>query len=211
MNKKSITVVAGIMVLALVFTLGCRTPGNDSRWGWKAKRPKKMQEVFSHDVHKAVLRREGFECFACHPMAVKIKEEEKAAEMIRASNETFFPGKETCHFCHFKPKAESIAPEKCGICHMNTRDIRPANHNFDWITRHAVFSKTDAGSCENCHTPRFCEDCHKKRELTTRRVHDRNFRFVHPIEARANPSKCGSCHQLKSFCDKCHAEGGFER
>jgi hypothetical protein len=40
-------------------------------------------------------------------------------------------------------------------------------------------------------------------------VHDRNFRFIHGIEVRANPRGCGNCHQV-TFCDTCHIEGGYD-
>ena len=166
--------------------------------------------MFSHKVHENVLKKEGFTCVACHPMGLEIEEKEEK-ERAKISEADFFPGKETCHFCHFNPKVGSIAPDRCGICHFDLAKIQPATHNFDWISKHAVYSKADISDCESCHSPRFCEDCHKRRDLPTRRFHDRNFRFVHPIEARANPRECGNCHELKSFCVKCHTEGGYDR
>jgi hypothetical protein len=166
--------------------------------------------MFSHKVHENVLKKEGLTCVACHPMGLKIEEKEEK-ERATISEAAFLPGKETCHFCHFNPKVGSIAPDRCGICHFDLGKIQPATHNFDWISKHAVYSKADISDCESCHSPRFCEDCHKRRDLPTRRFHDRNFRFVHPIEARANPRECGTCHELKSFCVKCHTEGGYDR
>ncbi|MEE9252861.1 MAG: cytochrome c3 family protein [Thermodesulfobacteriota bacterium] len=201
-----------ILFVGFVFAalVGCRTQ-EAPEWGWKADRPRTTRETFSHDVHKKVLEKEGFGCFICHTTDVEIDEYTEPEEMIQISEQAFFPGKDTCHFCHYNPQAGNIAPDRCGICHFNTREIQPPNHNFDWVSRHAVFSKADSKSCEDCHSPRFCEDCHKRRDLPTRRVHDRNFRFVHAIEARANPRTCGTCHQLSAFCEKCHIEGGYER
>ena len=123
-------------------------------------------------------------------------------------------GVQTCalpiYFCHYNPKAGNIAPEKCGICHTDLLEIQPANHNFDWAIKHAVFAKADDQDCESCHTPRFCEDCHKRRDVPTRLVHDRNYIVVHTVDARANPRTCGNCHDI-TFCNKCHREGGYER
>ncbi len=130
-------------------------------------------------------------------------------EMIKISKKSFFPGKETCHFCHFNPQAGNIAPNQCDTCHINLADIQPKNHNFNWMSKHAVFSKADAESCESCHAPVYCQDCHKRRDLPTLKMHDRNFRFIHGIEARANPRECGSCHQV-TFCDTCHIKGGYD-
>lgn len=210
-NQLAITIVI-VLTVGVLALVSCRKQdGDDGKFAWNAKRPQTMQETFSHEVHKPVLSKEGFECFVCHPMEVELDDEAEMEALIRASTETFFPGKETCHFCHYNPQAGNIAPDNCGSCHFNVREIQPANHNFDWTSRHVVFSKADVRDCETCHSPRFCEGCHEQRDVTVRRVHDRNFRFVHAIEARANPSQCGSCHKLKSFCDKCHIEGGYER
>jgi hypothetical protein len=120
------------------------------------------------------------------------------------------PGKEACHVCHFNPAVGSTAPDRCGICHVDVREIQPANHNYDWMNRHAVFAKAAEQTCEECHRPRMCQDCHKRRDLTVRNFHDRNVRFTHGIEARANPMRCGECHVI-GFCNQCHTEGGFER
>ena len=206
-----IKTIASIIFLGFLTLYACRTQEQGVEWGWNAERPQKTKDVFSHDTHKEVFEKEGFGCFVCHTSGIEMGEELEEEEMIKISEGAFFPGKETCHFCHFNPEAGNVAPDDCGICHFNMREIQPANHNFDWIAKHDVYSKADAENCENCHSPRFCEDCHKRRDLPTRRFHDRNFRFVHPIEARADPSSCGNCHELRSFCEKCHEEGGYER
>lgn len=198
------------MAIFLAVLYGCHTRDGETEWGWGAKRPQRIQDTFSHEVHKRVFEKEDFSCPVCHTMGVEIPEE-KEEKMVEISREAFFPGKETCHFCHYNPRAGNRAPSECGICHFNLREIQPANHNFDWMAKHAVFAKADVEDCESCHSPRFCEDCHKRRDLPTLRVHDRNFRFVHAIEARANPRECGNCHELRSFCVKCHVEGGYDR
>ncbi|HEX9667488.1 MAG TPA: cytochrome c3 family protein [Thermodesulfobacteriota bacterium] len=201
-----------ILIIILIFLAfyGCRKQERDIEWGWKQDKPVTPQKHFSHKLHENVLSEEGLDCEACHPVGFVIeeKEEEKRAEI---SGKSLIPGKETCHFCHFNPQAGSIAPNSCDTCHVDMRGITPANHNFNWSVKHAVFAKADANSCNTCHSPRFCEDCHKRRDLPTLRVHDRNFRFIHGIEARANPRECGNCHELKSFCDQCHIRGGYDR
>lgn len=201
-----------ICIVILISFVLYGSPAQEVEWAWKAKRPQRIQDVFSHEVHKKVLQKEGFGCSTCHTMGVEIKDEKVADEMMKVSHASFFPGKETCHFCHYNPKAGNIGPDKCSICHSNVRDIQPANHNFDWISKHSVYSKGDPSNCESCHSPKFCEDCHKRRDvLPTQRYHDTNYIFVHPIDARADPSRCGQCHELGSFCDTCHREGGYEK
>jgi len=194
------TTIIWISFIVFLGLYGCKTIDSEKiELGRNAKRPQRIQDTFSHEVHEKVLKNEGFECFVCHTTGLEIEEEKEEEKMIEISKESFFPGKETCHFCHFNPQAGSIAPNECGTCHFNMRDIIPANHNFDWTSKHAIFAKADESSCESCHSPRFCADCHKRRDLPTLRVHDRNFRFIHGIEARANPRQCGSCHELRFF------------
>jgi hypothetical protein len=216
-----------VCIVILISFVLYGSPAQEVEWGWKYKKPLKPQETFSHKVHENVLKRNGFTCVTCHLVGVEIEEKEEK-NRIKISELALFPGKETCHFCHFNPKAGSIAPNKanlealgnvmierisqCSLCHSNVGDIQPANHNFDWKAKHSVYAKGDPSNCESCHSPKFCEDCHKRRDvLPTERFHDTNYIFVHPIDARADPSTCGQCHELHSFCDTCHTEGGYEK
>ena len=207
MNRTIAIIAFSILMLGVI---GCRTQGaSDGSEDMKTKTSEDLKVNYSHDVHKSVMEKEEFDCFVCHPMNVEVEEELSPEEMIKISNKSFFPGKETCHFCHFNPQAGNIAPNQCDTCHINLADIQPKNHNFDWTSKHAVFSKANGESCESCHAPVFCQDCHKRKDLPTRAVHDRNFRFIHGIEARANPRECGNCHQV-TFCDTCHIKGGYD-
>jgi len=210
MNKRLILIPVAMIALLFISLYGCPNPEKEDNWAWNAKRPQRMQDTFSHEVHKKIFEKENFQCLTCHTMDLGIENEEDMDKLTKLSDKSFFPGKETCHFCHYNPEAGNIGPGKCSICHFNLEDIQPANHNFDWLSKHAVFAKSDMNKCENCHTQTFCQDCHNRRDLPTRRFHDRNYRFVHGIEARVNPSRCGNCHET-SFCDKCHFEGGYDR
>jgi len=208
MNKKIVTIMLAIMTLSLI---GCPQSTVDGTGDLNTKISRDIRVNYSHEVHKNVMGKEGFDCFVCHPMNIEFEEEKDIEEMIKESKQSFFPGKETCHFCHYNPQAGNIAPNQCDTCHINLYEIQPKNHNFNWMSKHAVFSKANVESCENCHSnPAFCQDCHKRRDLPTLRVHDRNFRFIHGIEVRANPRQCGNCHELKSFCDTCHIKGGYD-
>jgi len=206
MDKKTI-----LIITAAIFTLlGCGAQNKkDDSSGSKSQVPIGVRMNYSHERHEKVMKKEGFDCYLCHPMNVEFKDEKSAEELIKASDKAFYPGKETCHFCHFNPEAGNIAPGECSLCHFDMAAITPKNHNFNWMEKHAIFSKADQESCENCHSPRFCEDCHKRRDLPTIMVHDRNFRFIHGIEARANPRKCGSCHEI-TFCETCHTKGAYD-
>ena len=205
-----------IRMMMLVAALGalapsaCRTVNHGLDWGWRAERPAEPRDVFSHQTHRDVFARQDLQCFACHTMSARITDEKEAAAAIQASKEAFTGGKDACHVCHYNPQTGNTAPDRCGLCHIDVREVQPANHNFDWLERHQVFAKNDAPSCETCHQPRQCQDCHNRRDQTVRSFHDRNIRFMHGIEARANPMQCGECHTT-GFCQTCHREGGYEK
>lgn len=210
MNKTIIFIIAFSFSALTIVLFGCPALDQNTEWGWNAERPQRIQDTFSHDVHKTAFEKEGFECLTCHTMDTGMENPETMEQMIKLSDKSFFPGKETCHFCHYNPEAGNIAPDRCGICHFNTREIQPPNHNFDWMAKHEVYAKSDMNKCEDCHNQTFCQDCHNRRDLPTRRFHDNNYQFVHGIDARVNPGSCGNCHEV-SFCNKCHTEGGYDR
>jgi len=199
-----------VVALAALAAFGCRKLNQSMEWGWKAQRPTDALSVFSHQTHKAVFEREQLQCAACHTMTARISDDQEAAAAIRASKQIFTGGKDACHACHYNPTTGNTAPDRCGLCHMDVREVEPANHNFDWLSRHLVFAKNDPASCEGCHQQRYCQDCHERRDQTVRSYHDTNIRFTHGIEARANPMKCGECHTA-GFCQRCHVEGGYEK
>lgn len=199
-----------LLCLAILAPQGCRNGGPALEWGWKTERPPGPLKTFSHQGHKGTFQREQVQCFACHTMTARIDDEQEAAAAIQASKTTFMPGKEVCHSCHYNPQVGNTAPDRCGLCHLDVREIMPANHNYDWMTRHLVFAKADIESCEGCHQARYCQDCHNRRDQTVRTVHDTNIRFTHGIEARANPMRCGECHD-SGFCQQCHVKGGYEK
>jgi len=211
--KYIIGIILFVFLTMMIALNSCSTQGSDTN-GLQTdmQRPSSAKMTFSHELHKKTLEKEGFDCFVCHTVNVEIegKDEADIEALIKVSEQTFFPGKQTCHFCHYNPTSGNIAPRECSICHINPGDVQPKNHNFNWMEKHAIFSKSDLKSCENCHSQSFCNDCHKRRDIPTMRVHDRNFRFIHGIEARANPNSCGKSHQEQSFCQTCHIKGGYD-
>ncbi len=90
---------------------GCRTqsPDNEAVVG-DMQRPYTSIMTFSHEIHKQSLDKIGFDCTVCHPMNIDIKDKEdiEIEELIKASEQSFFPGKETCHFCHYNPQSGTL-------------------------------------------------------------------------------------------------------
>lgn len=83
------------------------------------------------------------------------------------------------------------------------RESMPDSHRANWEARHQFAAKSDAASCNGCHKPIFCVDCHSRHDSVQEKVHRRNYMFYHSIEARTNPRKCDECHR-PNYCNSCH-------
>ncbi len=66
-----------LLIAAAVFALiGCGAQNKDENASSaKPKVPLDVRMNYSHEVHKKVMQKEGFDCFVCHPMDVKPKDE----------------------------------------------------------------------------------------------------------------------------------------
>ena len=51
----------------------------------------------------------------------------------------------------------------------------PDSHRAGWKVKHQQAAKSDAASCNGCHKPFFCVDCHQRRDTVTEQVHKNNF------------------------------------
>ena len=122
-----------------------------------------------------------------------------------------------CFGCHnMTGAAQGQAKSACNVCHLTETDgrmktmfatgelkpprwLRNAQHTPDFIERHKRVAADDAALCANCHTERFCTDCHDGK-VRPRSVHPNDWISMHPIAARQDNPRCTSCHQEQSFC-----------
>jgi hypothetical protein len=91
----------------------------------------------------------------------------------------------------------------------------------------------DETSCGACHAPAFCAGCHEPTndvparsstawyqsawprgermddaaELTVQQVHSLTYRYTHGFDARAQSTRCATCHDADRFCTPCHRNG----
>lgn len=162
------------------------------------------QKSFDHEAHEKPLEKEKLECTYCHPF--KLNWKDRTVSLPKDVKSNFVkPLMELCHSCH-QTKAK-IKKEifNCSLCHADAKDILPDSHRSGWIKQHAVKSYS-ATECQSCHEDTFCIDCHRRFEPIKPKVHSRNFRFFHSVEARVNPASCYSCHR-QSVCVHCHQTG----
>jgi hypothetical protein len=139
-----------------------------------------------------------------------------------------FPGMAVCSACHDGGQAVM----DCAACHIGTGNLRPEDHHEDWLTGHGPEARISDESCRQCHQESSCEECHQgfrliednfggfsllgpdmpslegEKGLVKRQVHQLNYLYIHPIEAKGKSMDCNICHEQSDFCASCHLPGG---
>lgn len=126
-------------------------------------------------------------CLYVHQAVAQKQSHKEYAEMKQAE----------CNDCH---KAEGVAP----------------NHDTDWVRGHRVLASKGVKNCDQCHTQKFCLDCHSGGgtgdDLAVQnfgrdykpKSHRSSWIDVHAIKAGDNPQSCNRCHD-KKYCNECHS------
>ncbi len=158
---------------------------------------------FPHKIHLA----KGASCNQCHAGVDKVD---------YAHRDNALPTMGTCLECHDGKKA----PNECGTCHETLPDGRlrtdfpggkliPAGwyhadaHDDAWLKNHRNAAQQGDGYCANCHTAKYCTDCHNG-VTKPLKIHPNNWIVQHPMQARRNSLDCQSCHRSQTFCVSCH-------
>ncbi len=104
---------------------------------------------------------------------------------------------------------------ECNDCHKS-EGVAP-NHDSDWVRGHRVLASKGAKNCEECHSQKFCLDCHSGGgtgdDLAVEnfgrdyipKSHRGDWMDEHPIKAADNPQSCQRCHDDK-YCEECHSK-----
>jgi hypothetical protein len=203
---------ATILSVAFAFVLALVTT-TDASAGLPASRATvDITARYDHEFHETrVFSPRKIQCSQCHNFSVDQSTGKSKAESGLELSTFRKDMKSICHECHSGAETKNKdAPKACYTCHRsaeNLREIKPNNHsNVGWKDAHATNARTDAGSCQNCHTTSQCVQCHQRRNDIEFKNHSRNFRFFHSVQARAQPQKCDACHS-RSFCTDCHLGG----
>ncbi|AVX21152.1 Tetraheme cytochrome c subunit of nitrate or TMAO reductase [Carboxydocella sporoproducens DSM 16521] len=114
---------------------------------------------------------------------------------------------QTCALCHssqnpVNPGASWAKPDFCSSCHQKTNP-----HPGNWLpVQHAQASRATGANCTLCHqgsaqpiNNRFCNSCHQKTN-----PHDQSWIGTHGGVAFSRLNDCRTCHNLQSYCAKCH-------
>ncbi|HEX3776161.1 MAG TPA: cytochrome c3 family protein, partial [Polyangiaceae bacterium] len=167
---------------------------------------------FDHAIH--VTRNIG--CQQCHG----------EVENLELATRDQLPRMRGCFNCHQAPApAAGKARSDCKNCHIADPSgmirvsfasgamspptwLHDSGHGPDWIARHKLIAGNDSRFCGNCHSEKYCADCHDGR-VRPRNVHPNDWLNMHPVAARENQQKCTSCHREQSFCLTCHQRVGI--
>jgi len=139
--------------------------------------------LIPHRAHVDVLQ---IKCAVCHK------------NLVHSLNTLGFnkPEMATCMVCHDGKQAV----DQCVKCH--TQKQVPDNHKAaNWLDIHSTMVKTI--DCAKCHgfTPDFCHTCHSQRPPS----HVGNWKTLHAAAVPVRGVKnCYVCHDVKTFCGKCH-------
>ncbi len=162
---------------------------------------------FSHKAHQEPAKGN---CATCH----------SGVEKRTAPPARYDAGHEQCMSCHRK----DFRKIECRRCHEDLVDSEASplglySHEGDFLKRHGTLARGDSRVCEHCHRPSDCTDCHQRfdpltpaerfsEQIGRSLVHRADYLTRHPIEARADPTSCRSCH-VDSQCVACHEASGI--
>lgn len=155
-------------------------------------------------------------CYSCHNNAEKIAP-------ITSSHVAGIAGK--------------TAGNQCEACHVTLAGLIPANHrvsNFQQFHGKLAAEGEADRECAVCHSTSFCQSCHTPTNdvpaevkadkfyqpahprsekiddgklLTLQGPHSLTYRYTHGFDARAQSSRCATCHETETFCATCHQNG----
>jgi hypothetical protein len=162
---------------------------------------------FSHKLHLD----KKVECVTCHGDMTK----------VNLATRQQLPKMATCFQCH----DGSVAPNDCKTCHLKDVSgrlqltfasgiLRPMqgdplglDHGPRFEFTHGTRAAVSRQTCAQCHSDSFCQKCHDSLQKPLA-VHPNDFITLHPLQARADASRCESCHRFQSFCAACHERAG---
>jgi hypothetical protein len=168
------------------------------------------QLYFNHAFH---VEDQELACTQCH----------QGLDKVDLASPDNLPPMETCSRCHDGEKAFA----DCARCHTPDFVLLPEDHQGDWKIEHSREARFDQNRCGICHATSDCQECHQGAVLVegkdgvgrfalgvpssasskaqaVQRVHDLNYVFTHPMDARGKTVDCQACHEVTQFCTECH-------
>ncbi|MGA7838267.1 MAG: cytochrome c3 family protein [Ignavibacteriaceae bacterium] len=172
---------------------------------------------FNHSLH---VTKNKIECVTCHK---GLDEVDYAFESDQMN-----PVMSTCYSCH---NNKSVATSNCESCHKSTVNLVPVSHKvLGWKKSHKFSASSIDANCAMCHDNSSCQECHTATNMITEnntkndfyqpysatnngdgikqqqitRVHELSYRFTHGVDAKGKTAECQTCHEVETFCARCH-------
>ncbi len=157
--------------------------------------------------HKGHVERQHGQCVRCH-------------RGILDNSDHVRPPMAVCLSCH--EHQDDFAQRNCDRCHkdIGQEHVMPSSHvvhEGDWLREHGDRAASDRDLCSTCHAERFCAGCHGTKTVPAlpekqafddplrAGVHRAGFLSRHPLEAKAQPGMCTTCHTADT-CESCHTK-----
>ena len=138
-------------------------------------------------AHGAAVRDDAKQCITCHT-------------------------NESCSACHAPSQRVAVALHPRGEGRaVGALPVRrpPESHAENFSRRHAANAAAAPSSCAGCHVRPDCLQCHRPDAAAAPGYHPAGFVTLHPSAAYARETSCGDCHNVASFCQKCHLSAGL--
>lgn len=161
---------------------------------------------FSHQAHVDL----GTPCLDCHA----------GIDQAGLGTREHLPSMSDCLSCHDGHQAAA----ECTTCHLQGDEglilqdlgggatlqpqgrIRPDDHGQPrWPVLHESAARADIASCEACHPPQDCLDCHDGVDKRVD-IHPADWTMTHGLEAMRRSQDCLACHEAEADCDSCHRQ-----
>ncbi len=137
--------------------------------------------VFDHETHLE----QDLQCGDCHETVPP-----------GPNWEAPMPARDTCLDCHDDEDLPPLPPH-------------PSSHQENYRWQHQFAARADGNDdCTLCHrNSEKCTVCHHGENVDFI-VHDRNWRFTHPLTFYKGTEECTVCHDVRKFCQDCHTAYG---
>lgn len=119
---------------------------------------------------------------------------------------------ESCLACHAPSQRVALAlPAAAPARGLGAQPSRrpPDSHRENFANRHRSLAATAPATCAGCHVRTDCFNCHRPNAAAAPGYHPADFLTRHPAAAYSREMRCGDCHNVGSFCAKCHAAAGL--
>ena len=167
--------------------------------------------IIDHTVHTD----SGVRCTMCHN---RVAHNEEGYQFINSDPKTGklngghdnFMKMTACYRCHGLEKG-SPAPGTCATCHPKDFKLKPSDHQTaDFMKKHGELALEETKHVKEVEeesgvkSPDALAKTNYVNKLLTTKDQKAESKFEWPVAPVGTVNRCYTCHDQKTFCDKCH-------